>query len=728
MEVNLLPFDNQLHKRIENDNSEMTAAFSNLVSIIKDSKHNKLSKEKNDDVNDAVNEILSYFGIKAPSVPEEIENWNDRLEYILHYSGIMRRRIELKGKWWKDTTGAILGSTKTGDIISILPGFPSGYVFYDANVRKWVKINQKSAQKLESDAFCFYRTLPAKKLSLIDLGLFMLHSITIFDIVLVLCASLIVSLLGLFIPFMNKQIFDSVIPSGIKGDILPVAVLLAGVAVGKSLFDITRSLTLQKLGDKINLSVQSAVMARLFSMPVTFFKNFSAGELSSRFMSIEQLSALLSDSVITTILSVLFSIVYIIQMASFAPSLVLPGVIVIICMFGFTILTCILQQKLSAKQIKLSAKLNGLVFGLFNGVQKIKLAGAEKRAFSKWTSEYKEYGRITYSPPLFLRLNYAISGAVALTGSLIIYYSAAANKISQSNYIAFNTAYGLVSGTIMMLSGIAFSIAQIKPLMKMIKPIFQSVPEIDNNKRIITSLSGNIEISNVTFRYTDDGPTILDNISLKINPGEYVAIVGRSGCGKSTLMRLMLGFETPESGSLYYDGHDMETLDMSSVRKNIGVVLQSGKLFSGDIFSNIIITSPWSTLRDAWQAASMAGLDEDIKAMPMGMNTIISEGSGGISGGQKQRILISRALVSNPKILLFDEATSALDNITQNHVADSLAELECTRIVIAHRLSTVKNCNRILVIDKGKVVEDGNYEQLMYKRGLFYELAKRQIS
>jgi len=262
----------------------------------------------------------------------------------------------------------------------------------------------------------------------------------------------------------------------------------------------------------------------------------------------------------------------------------------------------------------------------------------------------------------------------------------------------------------------------------MVKPILDTVPEVNENKMTVTSLSGEIELSNITFRYKPDGPIVLDNISLKVKSGEYIAIVGKSGCGKSTLMRILLGLEKPENGVVYYDGHDLDTLDVRSVRQCLGVALQNGKLFSGDIFSNIIVTSPWSSLDDAWRAARMAGIEEDIKVMPMGMHTVISEGSGGISGGQRQRILIARALVSNPKILLFDEATSALDNITQKYVSDSLSHLGCTRVVIAHRLSTVKNCDRIIVMDNGKITEEGNFKALMEKKGQFYEFAQRQVS
>jgi ABC-type bacteriocin/lantibiotic exporter with double-glycine peptidase domain len=262
--------------------------------------------------------------------------------------------------------------------------------------------------------------------------------------------------------------------------------------------------------------------------------------------------------------------------------------------------------------------------------------------------------------------------------------------------------------------------------MEMVKPILETVPEVSEGKQMVTRLSGAIEMNNVSFRYSENMPPVLDDLSLKIRPGQYVAIVGRTGCGKSTLMRLLTGFETPQKGAIYYDGKDLNTLDLKSLRKQIGVVMQNGKLFQGDIYSNIVISAPQLTLDDAWNAAEMAGIADDIRQMPMGMFTLISEGSGGISGGQRQRLMIARAIAPNPKILMFDEATSALDNISQKVVSDSLERLKCTRIVIAHRLSTIRQCDRIIVLDQGKIIEDGTYEQLIAQNGFFAELVARQ--
>lgn len=295
-------------------------------------------------------------------------------------------------------------------------------------------------------------------------------------------------------------------------------------------------------------------------------------------------------------------------------------------------------------------------------------------------------------------------------------------------YMAFSAAFGQMSPAILSFADLASQAVKIRPVIGMTAPILESVPEISSEKVIVSGLDGSLDVRNVSFRYDKNSPMVLRDLSFSVRPGEYVAIVGRSGCGKSTLIRLLLGFEKPESGSVIYGpaAYDTEKTDLRSLRRHIGTVLQTGSLFSADIFSNIILDSPSSSVDDAWKAAELAGIAEDIRRMPMGMNTILSENSGSISGGQKQRLMIARAVCGSPKILLLDEATSALDNITQKHVTDSLETLHCTRIVIAHRLSTVQHCSRILVLDGRKIAEQGTYEELMEKGGLFAELAARQ--
>jgi ABC-type bacteriocin/lantibiotic exporter with double-glycine peptidase domain len=293
--------------------------------------------------------------------------------------------------------------------------------------------------------------------------------------------------------------------------------------------------------------------------------------------------------------------------------------------------------------------------------------------------------------------------------------------------MAFSAAYGQVSFALMEFALIAGQTAEVKPMLDLVLPILETAPEADEGMPSVESLDGSIRVSDVTFSYGEGGPTILRDLSFTVRPGEYVALVGKSGCGKSTILRLLLGFETPDSGSIYYGPHDVQRVDLRSLRQHIGTVLQDGKLFMGDMASNITLSTPGATIDDAWTAAEVAGIADDIRKMPQGMQTLVSEGSGGVSGGQRQRLLIARAVCGNRRILLFDEATSALDNKTQKHVSESLDALACTRLVIAHRLSTVRNCDRILVVDGGRIAEEGSYDELVAKGGLFHELVKRQM-
>ncbi|MBR0075305.1 MAG: ATP-binding cassette domain-containing protein [Synergistaceae bacterium] len=419
----------------------------------------------------------------------------------------------------------------------------------------------------------------------------------------------------------------------------------------------------------------------------------------------------------------------------------MPALIIIISMILITAVTIVLQTRLSKKVMELSAKESGMSISLISGIQKIRLAGAEKRAFAKWADIFSKQVKLTYNLPMFLTLNGGavisnsinnrnnktfLTTAVLLFGNILLYYIAVKNEIKPNDYFAFNIGFGLIMGSFNYLVSVSLQISQIPPMLSMLEPILTTAPELSEGKKVLSKISGKLELDNVCFRYGENTPDIINNLSLKILPGEYVAIVGKTGCGKSTLMRLLLGFEKPQKGAIYYDGEDLKTIELKSLRRMIGVVTQDGGLFQGDIYSNIVISSPQLTLNDAWEAAELAGIAEDIRAMPMGMNTLISEGSGGISGGQKQRLMIARAVAPKPKILMFDEATSALDNITQKIVSESLDSLKCTRIVIAHRLSTIRNCDRILVLDNGKIVEEGNYDELISKHGVFSSLVERQ--
>lgn len=720
-------FDEQIRQRKQNDDDVFADSFVNMAAAVMGSKVSASLNDSRAATKNAIDEILKYYHVKSREIPDGIKDKNEQLEFLLRPYGIMRRTVKLDGAWYKDAVGAMIGVLKEdGSVVAFIPTGLSGYSWFDAKSGKRRKVNRKNRELFEDEAVAFYKPFPLKKLGLGSLMKFILQSLSVSDFVLIALATFAVSLIGMFSPKLNNLLFSEVLPSGNVRLLVALAVFMVSVSVSAMLITAVKGMITARIDTKLSVSVEAATMMRVMSLPAGFFKEYSSGDLASRAMQINALCNMLVSTVLTTGLTSVFSLIYISQIFIYAPALVVPALLIILVTLVFSVVSSMLQMRHGKREMELDGKESGMTYSLISGVQKIKLAGAEKRAFARWGNLYSRKAKLEYDPPMFLKINSVISLAISLVGTLVMYASAVGSGVSVADYYAFSTAYGMVSGAFSSLAGIALTVAQIKPILEIVKPFFDTVPEIAEEKQVLTRLSGGIELNNVSFRYNENMPLVVDDLSLKIRPGQYVAIVGKTGCGKSTLMRLLLGFEKPQKGAIYYDGRDIERIDLKSLRRRIGVVIQNGKLFQGDIYSNIVISAPWLTVKDAWEAAELAGIADDIRKMPMGMNTLISEGSGGISGGQRQRLMIARAIAPKPKILMFDEATSALDNLTQKKVSESLDSLKCTRIVIAHRLSTIKQCDRILVLDRGKIVEDGSYNSLIEKGGYFAELVARQ--
>lgn len=722
--------NDQVKERIKADDEVLRSSMVDLSSVVLGKKEIlKLLGEDKDQTDTALEKIFKYYKIKTVKKEEDSgkeKNENENLDTILNPYGIMYRTVSLKDKWYKDATGPMLTTTKDGTMVTLMPGKLFGYYYFDQKTGKNIKVNKKTSENLSDEAICFYKPFPQKSLNTKDLIFYILHSLEKKDIIFFFLVTLLVQIISTVFPYINNLLFSKVVPLKNVNVLVPFAVLLIGIVFSSKLISIARGIFEAKIGTKLSLNVESATMAKIMTLPTTFFRNHSSPDLASRMRSIRKLCTILSDMLFGNLLVAFCSLVYLIQMYNFAKSLLLPSLFLIAVQLAFAVFSTIKMTEISKVRTNRSSKLYSLVITLLRGIQKIKLCGAEKRAFAKWAKTYKDYADAEYNPSFFIKVIPAVNAVLPVISNVVLLYIAGVNSVLQTNFYAFMLSFATISGAILSVSKFAQDYSEIKPLINLAAPILRTIPECSESKKIVKKLNGTIELNQVTFRYSITSPVVLNNISLKIPAGQYVAIVGRTGCGKSTLMRLLLGFEKPQKGAIYYDGTDMDTIDLKSLRRNIGSVMQNGRLMQGDIFSNIVAAAPWLTLEDAWKAANLAGIEDEIKEMPMGMFTVVSEGSGGLSGGQKQRIMIARALAPDPKILFFDEATSALDNITQKQISNALDSLKRTRIIIAHRLSTIKNCDRIIVLNNGEIVEDGKYDDLIAKDGYFAKLVKRQ--
>ena len=723
-------FDEQIRERKRQDNERFADAIDEISFIITRKKP-PFSREmdesaKQESITRAIGQVLGYYHIKPKEVPHDIKGLQDQLEYLCRPYGVMRRTVKLEKGWYKDAVGALLGTRKDGTPVALLPNRFFGYSYYDAVSGEKVCLNSATEGDLEETAICFYKPFPAKKLNIPMILRYVMDSVPVSSYVLVISILLITTLVGLLSPKITHIVFNEVIPSESMRLFWAVIVFSVCHSISTILFNLLKTMIDDRVDTQLSISVQAATMARVLSLPAEFFKKYSAGELTTKLQYFNSLCSTLYSGFIVAGLGSVFSLIHFTQVFTYAPALVLPSLCITGATLGLSIFNAFVRMEINRQSMEAAGKKNGLTYAIISGIQKIKLSGSERRTFTRWTKVYAEEIKTTYGVPLTILLSDTFNMVISLTGTIVMYYFAVRSGIAVADYYAFTAAYGMVSAAFSALVNIGLQAANIRPTLEQIKPIMETVPEISEDKKVVTGISGGVELNNVSFRYNESMPWVLDNLSLKIKSGQYVAIVGKTGCGKSTLLRLLLGFETAQKGAVYYDGKDINTLDLKSLRKKIGVVMQNGKLFQGDIFSNITISAPWLTLREAWEAAELADIADDIRAMPMGMHTIISEGSGGISGGQRQRLMIARAVAPKPKILMFDEATSALDNITQKKVSEALNDLKCTRIVIAHRLSTIRHCDRIIVLDGGKIIEDGSYDELLAKGGFFAELVERQ--
>jgi len=675
----------------------------------------------------AVTKIVGdYLKIDIKPHPQD----NSHLENILRASGVKARKVILKDEWWKNDSGPLLCFYKKNKTpVAILPKSPTSYELIDIINKKNIKVDEKISQELEPFGYTFYRPFPQKKLTAKDLLKFGIYNIKK-EIFIIFLIGICGSLLGLLTPIFTGIIFDTIIPEAALGQLFQIAFILISCALATLFFEITRATALLRVEGKADYSLQAAIWDRLINLPVPFFRNYSAGELARRSMGIDAIRQIMSGVTVQAILSSIFSLFYWGLLFYYNVGLAIIGTLLGLILVVTTFLIGYIGIRYHQEINSLNNKISGMIYQFLSGIPKLRITGTEVNAFYIWSKLFAQQRRLNKKLTFTQNIMKTFNSVFPLLSMICIFswvIFKVGNGLTTGQFLAFNSAYTSFQNALLQMSMALVMSLNIIPLYNNLKPIVQTLPEIVETKEHPGDLSGDIEVSHVFFKYNPEGPYILKDISLKIDPGEFVAIVGESGSGKSTLFRILLGFERPEKGKIFYDGKDLEMLDVLELRKQLGVVLQNAKLLQGTIFDNIVGSGNY-TINDAWEAAKMAGCYEDIQNMPMKMHTMVPAGGGNLSGGQRQRIIIARALIKKPRIIFFDEATSALDNKTQAIVTESLENMKITRVVIAHRISTIINADRIYCLDKGVIVESGTYEELMANKGFFYKLAKRQIA
>jgi NHLM bacteriocin system ABC transporter ATP-binding protein len=674
--------------------------------------------------------------IRPPARNEDIKRVKEPLSAIVRASRLRLRLVLLRDNWWEKDCGPVVAYTQHDNRpVALLPVSTTGYEIFDPVEGTRVPVDAHIASTINPCAYMFYRSLPDKAVKAMDLLQFALKGRGR-DLFVIILTAIAVTLLGMLTPQATAILIDNAIPDSDRGLLLQVGLGLLVAALGIALFRLAQGFALLRVETVSDASTQAAVWDRLLNLPISFFREYTTGDLQSRVSSISTIRRQLSGTTLINLVTSLFALLNLGLLFYYSVKLALVAVGFAVVALAITTASSILLVRKVRPLLELQGKIFGQTVQLINGISKLHIAGAEQRAFASWSKNYSRQVKLELSTQyvedaltLFNTVMPTVITAVLFWFAVDLLTKAQTSgdtALSIGTILAFNTAFAtFIKGTT-DLSNTLTTVLHIVPMWKRAQPILSSIPEVDLTKSDPGKLTGRISVNHVTFRYRDDGPLTLDDVSIHAEPGEFIALVGSSGSGKSTIFRLLLGFETPESGTIYYDGQDLSGLDVDAVRRQLGVVLQNGKITSASIFDNIA-GGAQITLDEAWEAARMAGFADDVTAMPMQMHTVISEGGGNLSGGQRQRLLIARALALKPRILLFDEATSALDNRTQAIVSESLDKLQVTRIVIAHRLSTIRNAHRIYVLQAGRVLQQGSFEELCSQEGLFAQLMARQM-
>ncbi|MFG2357096.1 NHLP bacteriocin export ABC transporter permease/ATPase subunit [Streptomyces sp. NPDC048521] len=653
----------------------------------------------------------------------------DPVERVALASRVRTRAVRLDGRWWRENVGPLVGQRALSGAPVALLWRRGGYVAVQPATGRETPIEKANAEEFEPRAVMFYRPLPDKGLGPLGLLRFSLRG-TRGDLLNLLLAGLVTVVIGALVPIATGKVLGEYVPKAQEGLIVQVclAVMVSGVVAAA--FTLLENLSILRLEGRIEAALQPAVWDRLLRLPTRFFTQRSTGELASAAMGISAIRRVLAGVGPVVAQSVTVGAMNIGLLFWYSVPMAMAAIGMLVVIAAVFLGLGLWQVRWQRRLVVLGNKLNNQAFQTLRGLPKLRVAAAENYAYAAWARQFARSRELQQKVGRIKNLT-TVLGAVYLPVCTLLMFmllaGPARGAMSAAAFLTFNTSVTMVLTSVTQLTGSFVSAVAALPLFEEIKPVLDATPEVRTASTRPGPLSGAVEARRLSFRYADDGPLVLDDVSFAVRPGEFVAVVGPSGCGKSTLLRLLIGFDRPVSGSVLYDGQDLAALDQSAVRRQCGVVLQHAQPFTGSILDVICGTEPY-TPEEAMAAAELAGLAEDIQRMPMGLHTIVA-GNGAISGGQRQRLMIAQALIRRPRILFFDEATSALDNDTQRIVIDSTRKLNATRIVIAHRLSTVLDADRVIVMEDGKVVQQGTPAELLADTGgRLHELVRRQMA
>lgn len=652
----------------------------------------------------------------------------DPVERVAVHSRVRTRPVRLAGRWWRENTGPLVGHrAATGAPVALL--WRRGrYEAVNPVTGRRARVDRSTAGDYEQRAVMFYRPLPERPMSRWQLVRFGLRG-TGPDLRSLALAGLVTVVLGALVPLATGRILGVYVPNAETGLIVQVslAVIISGVV--SAAFALLQNLTVLRMEGRIESTLQPAVWDRLLRLPTSFFAERSTGELASAAMGVSAIRRVLSGVGPVALQAGTVGVMNLVLLLWFSVPLALAAIAMLIVIVAVFLTMGMWELRWQRDLVELGNRLNNQAFQTLRGLPKLRVAGAESFAYAAWAREFARSRELQQRAGRIKNVTTVLNATYLPLCSLAMFVllaGPASGSLSAAAFLTFNTSVTMLLTAVTQLTGAALSAAAALPMFEQIRPVLDEAPEVRGASTQPGPLSGEIEVKGASFRYTDDGPTVLDEVSLKVGAGEFVAVVGPSGCGKSTLLRLLIGFDRPTTGSVLYDGQDLAALDQAAVRRQCGVVLQNAQPFTGSILE-CVSGSEVFTEEEVWEAAALAGLADDIKLMPMGLHTMIA-GGGAVSGGQRQRLMIAQALVRRPRILFFDEATSALDNETQRTVIESTRALRATRVVIAHRLSTVLDADRVIVMSEGRVVQEGPPAELLADpAGRLHELVRRQM-